>query len=110
MIATAKLRAARSLAGVSRQRPARFSRLSPPAIPRVEASETMASGRMNFAVKPGSAPHAAGAVLIGDGIAGQGSRRGVRLKTKRTAKAESNAAPAPDRFECPQQERQPQWL
>jgi hypothetical protein len=105
MITTAQLRAARFLAGVNRQRPARFSRLSPPAIQRVEASEAMASGRMNLGVKLASAPDAADAGLIGDGIAGQRSRRGMRLRTKRTA----NAVPSLDRSKCPQQERQPQW-
>ena len=81
MLTAAQLRAARALLGVDQRRLAELSDLSVPTIQRMEASEGVIRGNVEFLTGLIGAIDQAGIELIGEGAASQGGGRGVRLKT-----------------------------
>ena len=80
MLTAAQLRAARALLGVDQRQLAELSDLSVPTIQRMEASEGVIRGNVEFADEAGRRAGAAGIELIGEGAPSAGGGRGVRLK------------------------------
>ncbi len=80
MITAAQLKAARALLGMDQRMLAEASGLSLPTIQRMEASEGTIRGNVDSLVKLITALEAAGVELINEGVASDGSGRGVRLK------------------------------
>jgi transcriptional regulator with XRE-family HTH domain len=80
MITSAQLRAARVLLGIDQRRLAELSRLSLPAIQRMETSEAMVRGNVDSLMKLIAALDSAGIEIIGEGAVSHAGGRGVRLR------------------------------
>ena len=80
MVTSGQVRAARALLNIDQRRLAELSGLSVPTIQRMEASEAVIRGNVEFSMKLIAALEGAGIELIGEGADSQGGGRGVRLK------------------------------
>ena len=80
MITASQLRAARALANVDQRQLAELAGLSLPTIQRMEASDGVIRGNVDFLTKLIAALDAAGIGLIGENAVSHGGGRGVRLK------------------------------
>ena len=80
MITAAQLRASRALLGIDQRKLAELSGLSLPTIQRMEASEEVIRGNVDFLMKLVAALDTAGIELISDNAASSAGGRGVRLK------------------------------
>ncbi len=89
MITAAQLRAARALLGIDQRELASRCGLSVPTIQRMEASDGVIRGNVDFLMKLVGALESLGIELIGDGATSQAGGRGIRLR----AAAASGARP-----------------
>ena len=76
------MRAARALLGIDQRQLADLAGLSVPTIQRMEASEGVIRGNVDFLMKLIAAIDAAGIELIAEGVVSRGGGRGVRLKER----------------------------
>lgn len=81
MITSPQMRAARAMLGVDQRTLARMAGLSVPTIQRMETGQGQVRGTVDSLSKVVEALDAAGIELLGEGVAGLGGGRGVRLKS-----------------------------
>ena len=91
LISAAQLRAARALLGLDQRALAERAGLSHPTVQRMEASDGVIRGNIDSLGKLVFALESAGIELLGDGATSSGLGRGVRMKERGAAKADTDS-------------------